>query len=458
MARKPGRAETAANDARPLGVAEFAAAMRAAHPFEPGPRLAVAVSGGADSMALMLCAARWAAGRGGAAVGLTVDHRLRRGSAREGAQVGEWLAARGIEHHRLTVDWPDGPPRGNVQGRARAVRYAKLAAWCRSKSVLHLLTGHHLDDQAETVLLRLARGSGVDGLAAMAPIVERADYRILRPMLGFPKARLVATLARAGQEWLDDPTNADPRHDRVALRSALPHLGELGLAPDRLAGTAAAMARARRALERETGTRLAEAARCHPAGFIRLARRALTQAPEELGLRLLARCLMTVSGSPYPPRLAALTGLRAAFAGPDRPRARTLAGCRIAMAGKSEILIAREAAAAAPPVALRPGTRQSWDGRFDIASPRGLPAGVRCGALGRLAGPERQRAVRDRVAPDLQVSALAAMPVFAKGRTLHVPDNFLSTPPTTGALAGLRIVWAPAQPLTALTFAEGPAR
>ena len=152
-----------------VGPDEFAAAMALLAPFEPAPLVAVAVSGGPDSLALALLAARWAASRGGRAVALTVDHHLRPESTGEALQVGRWLADRGIAH--AVLDWSPPPVlAGDIQAAARDARYAMLEAWCREAGALHLLVAHHAEDQAETLLLRLGRGSGLAGLAAMPAV------------------------------------------------------------------------------------------------------------------------------------------------------------------------------------------------------------------------------------------------------------------------------------------------
>src|SRR5579863_2293243 len=155
----------------PLSDAEFGAALDRLGPFERRPLLAVAVSGGADSLALALLASVWAKARRGRVVALTVDHRLRRESTGEARQVGRWLRRLGIAHEILT--WKGPYPQGDVQAAARAARYALLEAWCHTAHCLHLLTAHHREDQVETFWLRLARGSGLDGLAAMPAEVER---------------------------------------------------------------------------------------------------------------------------------------------------------------------------------------------------------------------------------------------------------------------------------------------
>ncbi|MFN4089341.1 MAG: tRNA lysidine(34) synthetase TilS, partial [Alphaproteobacteria bacterium] len=192
----------------------FSGWMQALGPFEAAPRLAVAVSGGPDSLALALLAVRWAATRGGSAVALTVDHGLREESAREAAAAGAVLRRFGLPQHILR--WQGGKPATGVQAAARAARYRLMEDWCGANAVLHLLLAHHADDQAETVLLRLGRGSGPFGLAGMAAVRERERVRLLRPLLAVSRRRLAATLRAAGAPWTLDPSNEDPVFARVA--------------------------------------------------------------------------------------------------------------------------------------------------------------------------------------------------------------------------------------------------
>ena len=231
----------------PLEAPEFAALIGAFAPFEPAPRLAIAVSGGADSLALTLLAQAWAAVQGGAVTALTVDHGLRPEATAEASQVGTWLSARGIEHRILA--WRGPLPSHGIQAAARKARFRLLEEWCADAGVLHLLLAHHQDDQAETLLLRLMRGSGSDGLAGMSADVERAQCRVLRPLLPVPRARLVATLHRLGQSWIEDPSNRDHRYARARLRQGLTPLAEAGLTSQRLAAAAARLGRVRAELE-----------------------------------------------------------------------------------------------------------------------------------------------------------------------------------------------------------------
>ena len=193
---------------------------------------AVAVSGGADSLALTLLANAWARRRGGTVAALTVDHRLRPESAAEARRTGEWLASRGIAHQTLVWDGPH--PASDIQAEARTARYRLLQACCAEQGYLHLLTAHHLEDRAETFWLRLARGSGLDGLAGISAVSERARCRVLRPLLDVPPERLRARLRREGQEWIEDPSNRNTEFGRVRVREARALIASEGLSAERL--------------------------------------------------------------------------------------------------------------------------------------------------------------------------------------------------------------------------------
>lgn len=367
---------------------DFAALMLSLGPFEPRPRLAVAVSGGPDSLALTLLAAAWATARGGSVVALTVDHRLRPDSAAEAALVGQWLAARGIDHQILVRE--GARPAADIQAVARAARHDLLGQYCAEAGILHLLLAHHREDQAETLLLRLGRGSGLDGLAAMSPQRPTRWGQSLRPLLDIPRARLRATLIERGQSWVDDPSNADPAYARVRLRQLAPTLAAEGLSPARLAATAARLGRARASLERDVARAAARLVQLHPAGFAVLAAEGLASLSEEVALRLLARLLAVVGGEPLPPRLERLERLAASLAAPASGGV-TLAGCRI-VAEPGGWVICREPARVAVPVALSPGAKLVWDRRFVVSLPPSAPSGLLLGAL----GPSPGRDLTDR--------------------------------------------------------------
>jgi tRNA(Ile)-lysidine synthase len=358
-------------------------------PFEAKPELAVAVSGGADSMALALLADRWAHARGGSATALTVDHGLRREAAAEARQVARWLEAAGIRH--ATLRWRPGSAKrsatgtrlANLQAAARDARYDLLCGWCRDHAVLHLLLAHHREDQAETLLLRLARGSGIEGLAAMAPMSERPSVRLLRPLLHLSKAALTAYLEARGQAWIEDPSNQDRANARVRMRKLLPRLAQEGLSTARLSDTAARLAQARAALDGAVNRLLAQAVAIFPEGYLRLDSRLLAAAERELGLRALARAITCIGGESYGPRLERLERLYGVVCGgqPTLGRGRTLGGCRILPARRVDgdpaghVLVVREPAAVAPAIHWT-GEAMLWDGRF-LVGPHAWASGGR---------------------------------------------------------------------------------
>ncbi len=217
-------------------------------PFEPTPRIAAAVSGGADSMALALLADAWARERGGSLLALVVDHGLRAESRNEAAAAAARLGSLGIATQLLTIE---GLSRGpGLAERARSARFAVLAAACASAGILHLLLGHHAGDQAETLLIRSLGGSGPAGLAGMAPLVETTRLRLLRPLLAMAPARLRATLVSAGVAWIEDPSNADATALRPRLRLLRRDRDGEGAATAALLAAAVASGRSRA----ETGT------------------------------------------------------------------------------------------------------------------------------------------------------------------------------------------------------------
>jgi tRNA(Ile)-lysidine synthase len=267
-------------------------------PFETAPILAVAVSGGRDSMALTLLSEGWAAERDGRVVGLIVDHGLRAESAGEVAATADVLTRHGIEGAILA--WSGAKPRAGLQEAARTARYRLLRDECRRRGILHLLLAHHADDQAETVAMRAARQSGPDGLAGMAALVEQPEVRLLRPLLGVPRARLTATLVARGVQWLDDPSNVDPRFERARLRaSGCPApIGSLGGSLVGLGG---------RGVERSVRDgKLAHAAvdmlEFDPEGVAAIDRTGFARLGRDLQMRLLSRLIQAVGGQDHPPR------------------------------------------------------------------------------------------------------------------------------------------------------------
>ena len=344
----------------PLSEAEFGEAMAALGPFEKKPALAIAVSGGADSLALCLLAYRWVQDRKGSVIALTVDHGLRIDSKLEAEQVGEWLKAHRIDHRILP--WCGPKPETAIQENARRARYALLTRWCRKAGVLHLLLGHHRRDQAETVAMRMSRGSGEAGLAAMAGIVEMPAVRLLRPLLKTPPARLRAFLAARGQQWVEDPSNRDLRFTRIAVRNALTVQATTEAA---LSHLAARMARKRVGRDLAVARVVADCVSFHPAGFATIDAARLATAPGTVSLAALQNVIACVGGRAYPPALTKVQRILARVIMRPEAAGGTLGGCRVFWLNK-RILVCREARNLPEPLSVQADEVLMWDQRFLI--------------------------------------------------------------------------------------------
>lgn len=417
--------------------AEFAALMAPLGPFEPRPRLAVAVSGGADSLALALLAAAWAHARGGAVLGLIVDHGLRAAAAREAADAANCLETQGIPARILRLEHLAPGP--GVAARARMARYAALAGACRDAGIVHLLLGHHAADQAETVLLRALSASGPAGLAGMAALSEAGGLRLLRPLLGLAPVRLRALLVSRGLGWAEDPSNTDPRATRARLRHLRADRAGDGPATLALCAAARSAGAARAAAEAEIASLLAARAEFRPEGFALLD-------PAPLPPAALGALLRAIAGAAQMPARAGLAVLAAA------PRPATLGGARLMPAGRlgpGMLLVLREAVRMAPPVPARPGAL--WDGRFRLtcgADPGSEPlAGAQLGALGAAAaGGLRGRS-------DLPAAVLETLPALWRDGTLLAAPAIAYDP--GGVAAGLRLLFAPRHPAAGAPFVAG---
>ena len=302
------------------------------------PALILAVSGGPDSTALLWLAARWRAARtsGPTLIAVTVDHGLRKEAGAEAKAVAKFACHLGIAHR--TLRWTGKKPKTGLPQAARMARYRLLAEAARKAGAPAILTAHTLDDQAETVLIRMSRGSGLTGLAGMArvsPVPGRRDgaVRLIRPLLDIAKSRLIATLKAAKIPFADDPTNRDPRFTRARLRGLLPVLAGEGLDAPRLATLARRLARAEAALAQaaaEAFDRLAE----EKSGRIAFDRSGFAGLSPEIALRLLGRAIDAL-GDEGPVELGKLEGLSGALAtaladGQGRFR-RTLAGAVVTL-------------------------------------------------------------------------------------------------------------------------------
>jgi tRNA(Ile)-lysidine synthase len=344
----------------PLSETEFAEAMAALGPFERTPALAVAVSGGADSLALCLLACRWAEARNGSVTALTVDHRLRSGSTSEAEQIGDWMKALAVDHRILP--WCGPKPKTAIQEHSRRARYALLTRWCREAGVLHLLLGHHRRDQAETVAMRISRGSGEAGLAAMAGVVEMPAVRVLRPLLETPPARLRAFLVARDQPWVEDPSNRDLRFSRTAVRKALTAQTRTEAT---LARLAARMARKRVSRDLAAARVVAECVSLHPAGFAVLDGAGLASAPRPVGLTALQNVVGCIGGGDYSPSLAKIERIFNSVIIRREAAGGNLGGCRV-LSMNGRVLVCREGRNLPAPRAAQPDEVVMWDDRFAI--------------------------------------------------------------------------------------------
>jgi tRNA(Ile)-lysidine synthase len=293
---------------------------------------AVAVSGGGDSIALMHLLAGWAKKkRRPLPHVVTVDHGLRAESAKDARAVLRWAKAAGLKSHALRWDGPH--PKADIEAAAREARYRLMGEWAKKNKIAALYVAHTRDDQAETFLLRLMRGSGLDGLAAMRaiasyPLASFRELMVVRPLLAMEREQVRAHLKSAGHDWLEDAMNLDERFARVRLRKAWSALEGAGLNKARLAGAAAHLARAREALDEVTQAVLTRSCRRYKSG-LQFDPAALTSAPREIGLRALAQMLMIVSGHAYRPRFERLERLFDRLARGGIDGGCTLHGCHL---------------------------------------------------------------------------------------------------------------------------------
>jgi tRNA(Ile)-lysidine synthase len=310
------------------------------------PVLVLAVSGGPDSTALMVLAARWrdALKKKPTLVAVTVDHGLRKESKREAAAVARLARKLRITHR--TVRWNGRKPSAGLQNAARMARYHLLGSAARKSGAAHILTAHTLDDQAETVMIRMSRGSGLTGLGAMTrmamlPVDGESSITLVRPLLDISKARLIETLRAAKITYAEDPSNRDPKFTRVRLRGLMNALADEGLDAGRLAQLARRLRRAEIAIEAAVD-RAADLVVDMPGPHaVALEARRFAALPAEIGLRLLGRVVARV-GDEGPVELGKLEALKLALDGaqntPEGHFRRTLAGAVVALAGPQMVV------------------------------------------------------------------------------------------------------------------------
>ena len=343
---------------------------------------------------------------------LTVDHGLRPDAAAEAGLVAAACAEAGLPHHILPADVPICG--GDVQQKARQVRYRLMGDWCAANGAEALAAAHHLDDQAETVLMRLARGSDINGLCGMAPsrrpVLAGAGPVLLRPFLDRRGAGLKNLAKQAGFQTAADPSNADRRFERVRWRQALPQLSQCGLSAPALAALAQDMQRLRQAMDARLAAWLAEHGTWHDYGVLCLDRAAYLTLDASLQRRLMAAFVRHFGGAAHPAKQARLAAFAARPAG-KAAGAATLGGAHLRWRSKT-VFLGREAAAA--PCTAVSATPQIWDNRFRVSAARQGPNVAPLGADG-VAAVKAAGGVFDTAVP---AAYHAALPGFFDGDRL----------------------------------------
>ena len=363
--------------------------------------MGVAVSGGSDSMALLHLMSA-AAPAGCAISAVTVNHNLRPEAADEARFVGKMCAVLNVRHTVLV--WDHGAVAGNLPDAARRARYGLMAGWAQGLGIASVMLGHTADDQAETVLMGLARGAGLDGLCGMRAWWDQGGVRFERPLLGVTRAALRQYLTHLGVGWVDDPTNDDTAYQRVKARRALAVLQPLGVTVEGLGEVARNLAAARHALVAGMAEAAARLVR-DSAGGLTIDRQDLLRLPEEICRRLMLAALRWVSGAQYAPRADSVSRLLAAIvAGTDT----TLWGCRI-RATDAEVRLVREPRAVASVVCP---TDRLWDNRWRVEGPP--EAGLQVRALSA----DGLRACKDWRATGHSRDALLVSPAIWRGEVL----------------------------------------
>ena len=337
---------------------------------------------------------------------VTVNHGLRAEAADEAVMVQRFCARLGVQHD--TLEWEDWDGRGNLQNVARDARYHRMAVWAKEHGTDTITLGHTADDQAETVLMRLARRSGVNGLAGIPERTAREGIAWVRPLLGASRAALRDYLRSQQIDWAEDPSNEDLTYDRIKARKALTHLADLGIDAAGLSVVAQNMSKARAALDWETFVAARKIAWID-AGAVVIKDRDMRILPEEIQRRLLVQAVNWISGRCYPARRGAVSNM---LSGLRKGQAGTADGVHASRA-KGHIWVFRELNAVQD---LSVRLQGLWDDRWQIFPPN-TPldcAGLRIRALGQQ-GLEQCPNWRDQGRPH---AVLLSTPAVWQGDTL----------------------------------------
>ncbi|GHA37801.1 hypothetical protein GCM10007989_37110 [Devosia pacifica] len=348
-------------------------------PLRDYKAIGLGVSGGPDSVGLMLMVKQWADETPDAPTIFvySVDHGLRPEAAGEVHGVLSLAARLGLAARGLV--WSDDKPATGIQEAARAARYRLIREAMRQDGAELLLTAHHISDQAETVLMRLAHGSGIEGLKGMQAFSEIEGLKIFRPLLDVDPKELHGLVADAGVEAVNDPSNADEHYERVRWRAALPQLTALGIDPPTLLRLSRRMADADAALAKIADAAFDDLVKLDGFGAARIERVAYDALGSAVATRVLARVLANVGGHQKAHALGQIEKLHDSIGSESALKNTTLLGC-VVRADEHGIVVARELGRSTPAdLPLAPGSEIVWDNRFrirNVSDAAGFTAGV----------------------------------------------------------------------------------
>jgi tRNA(Ile)-lysidine synthase len=328
----------------------------------PKGTIGVAISGGGDSVALLRLLCNWGQERGRKVYAATVNHNLRSEAQAEASFVARLCRDLNVPHRIL--NWENWDGQGNLQNAARNARKSLLTDWAQELDIATVALGHTRDDQAETFLMRIARGSGVDGLSGIKQIKGKCPVWV-RPLLGIARSDLRRYLIKSKQDWVEDPSNDDDNFERIKIRKAMPELAKLGLSVDRLASTAESLQLSRAALENLTQNVVRRCCEPNRFGTVLIDLKELQSEPLEIQYRVLCYAMAWVNGTHYRPRFSALKMIYRLL---RQGKSQTLAGCFIKVIGSKQVIVMREIANMKP----EPVSQGCFDGRWQVSIDQNL--------------------------------------------------------------------------------------
>ncbi|MEZ5691250.1 MAG: tRNA lysidine(34) synthetase TilS [Rickettsiales bacterium] len=350
---------------------KFDSLMESIGYFEDNPTICVANSGGADSTALLLLTKNWTDKNNGKLVSLTINHGLRKEAEKEAKQVVKWCEYHNIESH--IIKWQHGKVLSSIQEQARSARYELLTKWCKNNSILHLLTAHHNNDQIETMIFRLLRKSGIEGLSAIPYQRVENNVRILRPLLSVKKSELIDFLKNNSQEWIEDPSNQDDNYSRVLIRKSLNDYNQVNNSEEHIIKSAnniiTSFSIFRNILENKVASYLTNIVKIYPSGYSTITVEDFLRLEKNIAIKILTAISQTVSGSYYPTRSYKIENIYSELLNElikEKNKVRKSLSGLIFEVIKDEIFIYREVEYIEKPVKIPNNTLIFWDNRFLI--------------------------------------------------------------------------------------------